>query len=51
MAFLSSVGVFAMLIVTLGRMRHEDQALREEFGKEWEEWAKKVQYFVLPGIW
>lgn len=28
----------------------EDQVLRKEFGKEWEEWAQTVRYKFIPGI-
>lgn len=39
------------LYVTLMRMGHEDEALKKTFGKEWEEWARKVPYKVIPGIY
>ena len=29
----------------------EDQVLKEEFGKEWEEWAKAVKYRFIPGLY
>lgn len=39
---------------TLGNMAlrttNEDQFLRNEFGKEWDEWAEKVPYKMIPGI-
>lgn len=28
----------------------EDQVLRKEFGKDWEEWARVVRYKFIPGI-
>lgn len=28
----------------------EDQVLRKEFGKEWEEWARVVRYKFIPGV-
>ncbi|PPR01022.1 hypothetical protein CVT26_015623 [Gymnopilus dilepis] len=39
------------LYVTLARMGHEDEALRKTFGKEWDDWAKKVPYKIIPGIY
>lgn len=29
----------------------EDQVLKEEFGKEWEEWARVVKYRFIPGLY
>ncbi|KAF9558699.1 hypothetical protein CPC08DRAFT_709411 [Agrocybe pediades] len=51
MVFLSTVGILGIWVVTLGRMTFEDKVLHEQFGKQWEDWAKRVPYFVLPGIW
>lgn len=33
------------------RMRKEDGMLRSKFGKEWEEWANRVRYRLVPGIY
>ena len=37
--------------LVLSRMSNKDEALRKQFGKRWEDWAKKVQYYLLPGIY
>ena len=37
--------------LVLARMSNEDEALRKQFGKQWEDWAKRVPYYVLPGIY
>ncbi|KDR77237.1 hypothetical protein GALMADRAFT_95964 [Galerina marginata CBS 339.88] len=37
--------------ITLSRMSKEDEALRQTFGDEWDKWAAKVPYSVLPGIY
>jgi protein-S-isoprenylcysteine O-methyltransferase Ste14 len=29
----------------------EDEMLKKEFGKKWDEWAKKVPYRLVPGIY
>jgi protein-S-isoprenylcysteine O-methyltransferase Ste14 len=50
------VGTFGSLVIlgtlylTLSRMGSEDEALHKTFGKQWEEWAKRVRYMVIPGI-
>jgi len=38
-------------IITLSRMSREDAALRKKFGAEWDEWARRVPYSVVPGIY
>ena len=35
----------------LTRMSKEDIALRNQFGKKWDDWAKRVPYYILPGIY
>ena len=42
-----------MLIVLflLARMSKEDIALKNQFGKEWDNWAKRVPYSIFPGIY
>ena len=32
------------------RLPLEDEYLHRHFGKEWEEWAKKAKYWLVPGI-
>jgi len=32
------------------RMKEEDEALRKEFGQQWDVWAAKVPYRVIPGF-
>ncbi|KAF8186405.1 hypothetical protein BJ912DRAFT_971704, partial [Pholiota molesta] len=49
-----AVGAYAVFIVVfplylvLSRMEVEDRALRERFGREWDEWAGRVRYRVIP---
>ncbi|KAF4613502.1 hypothetical protein D9613_007565 [Agrocybe pediades] len=38
-------------LVTLLRIPSEDAALKKTFGKEWEEWARRVPYAVIPGVY
>ncbi|KAL1748863.1 hypothetical protein HDZ31DRAFT_28824 [Schizophyllum fasciatum] len=40
-------------LLTVGvceRMPREDDMLRKEFGQQWDEWAKRVPYRLIPGI-
>jgi protein-S-isoprenylcysteine O-methyltransferase Ste14 len=52
-----AVGAYAVFIVVfplylvLSRMEVEDRALRERFGREWDEWAGRVRYRVIPGVY
>ena len=40
-----------MIFFTLARMSKEDIALKKQFGKKWDDWAKKVPYSIFPGIY
>ncbi|KAF5323799.1 hypothetical protein D9619_012949 [Psilocybe cf. subviscida] len=46
---LSAMG--GILYATLGMLREEDDVIKKEFGKEWEEWARRVPYMLIPGIY
>ena len=46
-AGLNTLGFFFLL----ARMSKEDLALRNQFGKKWDEWAKRVPYSIFPGIY
>ena len=43
--------IFPTSAVTLSRMSNEDKALRKKFGKDWDQWAARVPYSVIPGIY
>jgi len=51
------VSAFAVLVIlgtlnlTLGRMSSEDKALQTRFGAQWDQWASRVQYMVVPGVY
>ena len=46
------VAIFSlMLSLGLRRIPVEDEILRKAFGKEWDEWARKVPYRIIPGIY
>ncbi|KAF8186385.1 hypothetical protein BJ912DRAFT_852268 [Pholiota molesta] len=43
--------IFGTVYTVLRRMKAEDDALRKVFGEKWEQWAKEVPYFVIPGVY
>ncbi|KAG6910486.1 hypothetical protein DXG01_010411, partial [Tephrocybe rancida] len=50
------VGAFAavyvkLLVSLLQRMPEEDRLMKASFGSEWEEWARRVPYWLIPGIY
>jgi protein-S-isoprenylcysteine O-methyltransferase Ste14 len=48
--YFSAVNIFLSLFI-LARMSKEDMALRNHFGKKWDDWAKRVPYSIFPGIY
>lgn len=38
-------------LVVAPRLKEEDQMLHNHFGSEWEDWAKKVTYRLVPGVY
>jgi protein-S-isoprenylcysteine O-methyltransferase Ste14 len=40
--------IFTFLVKT--RWEREDRVLKEVFGKQWDEWAKRVPYALVPGV-
>ena len=49
------VAIFALVIAVtppalLLRMKTEDSAMRKRFGDEWDAWAARVRYMIIPGI-
>ena len=47
----SMVGLLYICWQFTKRAEAEDEVLKEEFGKEWEEWAKVVKYRFIPGLY
>ncbi|KNZ77957.1 putative protein-S-isoprenylcysteine O-methyltransferase [Termitomyces sp. J132] len=50
------VGSFTALFVKmwvslLQRMPEEDCLMQASFGKEWEDWARRVPYWLIPGVY
>ena len=35
----------------ISRVRKEDEMLRREFGREWEEWAGEVRWKLIPWVY
>jgi protein-S-isoprenylcysteine O-methyltransferase Ste14 len=45
------VYMLGVLAALLGRGTVEDRALRKTFGKQWDEWARRVPYLFMPWIY
>lgn len=44
--------MYSMVVAALlMRMSEEDKLLKKSFGKKWEEWAQRVPYCIIPGIY
>ena len=44
--------LMAMVIVVLMvRIPQEDRMMAQGIGKEWEEWAQRVKYRLIPGVY
>ncbi|KAF5325227.1 hypothetical protein D9619_009717 [Psilocybe cf. subviscida] len=43
--------IVGTLWTVLRRMKSEDDALKRQFGKKWDAWARDVPYLILPGIY
>ena len=52
-AFWGVFGLMAasLLVVTVRRVPREDAVMRQEFGKEWEQWAKMTPYKLVPYVY
>ncbi|KAG6895811.1 hypothetical protein C0992_012312 [Termitomyces sp. T32_za158] len=48
------MGVIVVILkATVGllrRMPEEDRLLKAKFGKEWEDWARRVPWWLVPGV-
>ena len=44
------LAVYASYVAAVLRVAREDKMLREQFGEEWEAWARKTPYKVAPFI-
>ena len=49
-AFWLSV-VSAVVLSLVLRVPNEEEILKEKFGEEWTEWAEKVRYRFVPGVY
>ncbi|KAM6494065.1 hypothetical protein JOM56_010426 [Amanita muscaria] len=48
----AAIIMFTYIIITLLiRLPTEDELLRKRFGKEWEDWAKRVPYRLIPYVY
>ncbi|KAF9242055.1 hypothetical protein BU15DRAFT_72986 [Melanogaster broomeanus] len=47
----SGCTILAISTFLLPRAAHEDRMMRNQFGEEWDRWARVVRYRILPGIY
>ncbi|OAX43332.1 hypothetical protein K503DRAFT_789542 [Rhizopogon vinicolor AM-OR11-026] len=46
------IAVYTAVVVGVARrMKREDRMMHSTFGKEWEEWAGRVKYMLIPGVY
>ncbi|KAF9231817.1 hypothetical protein BU15DRAFT_55704 [Melanogaster broomeanus] len=48
------VWVASFVVVLSGilrRMPEEDRMMKRAFGKDWERWAERVRYRLIPGVY
>lgn len=38
-------------VIMVRRIEREDRALKEEFGEEWDRWAERTPYRLIPYIY
>ncbi|KAF9236659.1 hypothetical protein BU15DRAFT_89056 [Melanogaster broomeanus] len=50
-AWLCTLYFAAVLSTTFRRITDEDRMLKAAFGKEWERWAERVKYRLIPGVY
>ena len=50
-AVLWVVWVLSVLGTLIGRVKNEDGVLKKEFGNEWEEWARRTPYKLVPYLY
>ncbi|KAI0372374.1 ICMT-domain-containing protein [Pilatotrama ljubarskyi] len=44
-------GMVGSCVGIVKRVRKEDEVLRKEFGKQWEEWVRRVPYALIPYVY
>lgn len=43
--------IVALVLLIAPRIKKEDMVLKEQFGVQWERWAKKTPYMVIPYVY
>jgi protein-S-isoprenylcysteine O-methyltransferase Ste14 len=52
LAVAAVAGAFTLMgAMSLSRVSVEDAMLRERFGREWDEWARRVPWNMVPYVW
>lgn len=42
---------FTIMVGLMLRMSKEDAALQKTFGDQWDDWARRVPYNLMPGVY
>ena len=43
--------IYPPFVMVVLRIKAEDEILKKTFGREWEEWARRTPYALIPGIY
>ena len=46
-----AVAILSTSAIPFSRMSKEDEVLKRKFGRQWDDWAKRVPYLVIPGVY
>jgi protein-S-isoprenylcysteine O-methyltransferase Ste14 len=44
-------GQLVLAAALVSRTKIEDEMMKNEFGEQWQEWAKKTRWRLLPGVY
>ena len=45
------VTILSTSAIPFSHMSKEDEVLKKRFGSQWDDWAKRVSYLVIPGVY
>jgi protein-S-isoprenylcysteine O-methyltransferase Ste14 len=51
LAVYAAVAILSTSAIPFSRMSKEDEVLKRKFGSQWDDWARRVPYLVIPGVY
>jgi len=51
LAVYTAIAILSTSVIPFSRMSKEDEVLKREFGGQWDDWARRVRYSVIPGVY